>query len=83
MTRGCPQSQTRAMMHEKGALAHRLLAAGLTVRQVSTQLRCSPAFVRRIRGEMYGPETGATERSTDRVGSVRGDCHARNGAVGQ
>lgn len=38
-------------MEWKEDMARRLLAAGLSVSQVSTQLRCSKPFVRRVRDE--------------------------------
>jgi hypothetical protein len=38
-------------MAEKRMLARRLLAQGLTVRQIAAQLRYSPIFVRRVREE--------------------------------
>jgi Homeodomain-like domain len=38
-------------MAEKAEIARRLLARGLTVRQIRTQLRCSATFVQRIRDE--------------------------------
>lgn len=50
--RGYPQSQTRTVMQEKELLANRLLRHGLTVRQICSQLRCSPAFVRKVRVAM-------------------------------
>lgn len=44
-----PGSQTRALLEEKQRIAERLLRQGLSVSQVSMQLRCSPHFVRQIR----------------------------------
>lgn len=70
MTRGYPQSQTRAVMQKKEALAFRLLTAGLTVQQISTQLRCSPAFVRRIKRETLGAERSAGRQSPAATGLV-------------
>ena len=49
MTRYAPQSQTRDLMREKREIAQRLLAHGLTVTQVSKQLRCSRYFVQHAR----------------------------------
>jgi transposase-like protein len=46
-----PQSQSRAVMEQKRALARELLGRGLTVSQIATQLRCSPHLVRQIRTE--------------------------------
>jgi hypothetical protein len=39
------------VLEQKEELARRLLASGLTVTQVSAQLRCSKPFVRRVRDE--------------------------------
>ena len=49
MTRYAPQSQTRALMRQKREIAQRLLACGLSITQVSQQLRCSRYFVQRAR----------------------------------
>lgn len=49
MAHYAPGSQSRALMAEKERLAERLLAQGLTVTQVSRQIRCSPHFVRQVR----------------------------------
>jgi DNA-binding NarL/FixJ family response regulator len=38
-------------MAQKKELALRLLSQGLTVKQIAAQLRCAPAFVRRVRNE--------------------------------
>ncbi|MGH2443941.1 MAG: hypothetical protein ACRDFX_12370 [Chloroflexota bacterium] len=55
MSRCSPQSQTRAVLREKEALARTLLGRGLTVTQIKLQLNCSAQFVRRIRDqEMEG-----------------------------
>ena len=43
-------------MEQKEEIARRLLAAGLSVSQVSMQLRCSKPFVRRVREELQGRE---------------------------
>ncbi len=51
MARYSPQSQSRELMAQKKELALKLLAQGLTVKQISGQLRCAPAFIRRIRNE--------------------------------
>jgi hypothetical protein len=47
-----PQSQTREVMERKAVAARHLLLQGLTVGQISVQLRCSPTFVRRVRREL-------------------------------
>jgi hypothetical protein len=39
-------------MNQKAAMAERLLGRGLTVSQVSAQLKCSKPFVRRIRQQI-------------------------------
>ncbi len=44
-----PGSQTHALLDEKARIAARLLDRGLTVSQISAQLRCSPHFVREVR----------------------------------
>jgi hypothetical protein len=49
MTRYAPQSQTHALMRQKREIAQRLLAHGLTITQVSQQLRCSRYFVQQAR----------------------------------
>lgn len=56
MTRYAPQSQTHALMREKREIARRLLALGLTVTQVSKQLRCSRYFVQQARDWPIPPE---------------------------
>jgi transposase-like protein len=38
-------------MEQKEELARRLLASGLSISQVSAQLRCSKPFIRRIRDQ--------------------------------
>jgi transposase-like protein len=52
MAHFAPGSQSRALMAEKERLAERLLAQGLTVSQISQQIRCSPHFVRRVRSRL-------------------------------
>lgn len=47
-----PTMQSREMMAKKKALAVRLLGQGLTNYQIAQQLRCSTAFVRRVREEL-------------------------------
>lgn len=47
-----PQSQTRAVLGEKERLARRLLLQGLTSYQIRTQLRCSAAFLRRVKNDL-------------------------------
>jgi transposase-like protein len=39
-------------MEQKEEMARRLLSRGLSVSQVSLQLRCSKPFVRRIRNQL-------------------------------
>ena len=56
MTRYAPQSQTRALMRQKREIAQRLLAHGLTVTQVSQQLKCSRYFVQQVRDGCTGLE---------------------------
>lgn len=56
MTRYAPQSQTQALMRQKREIAQRLLAHGLTVTQVSQQLRCSRYFVQQVRDARTGLE---------------------------
>jgi DNA invertase Pin-like site-specific DNA recombinase len=56
-----PQSQGRDLLAQKAALARRLLAQGLTIRQISLQLRCSPTFVRKLQRAM-DQEPGAQQR---------------------
>jgi len=51
VARYAPGSQSRSVMEQKEDLARRLLASGLSVSQVSAQLRCSKPFVRRVRNE--------------------------------
>jgi transposase-like protein len=52
MAHYAPGSQTRALLDEKERIAERLLKQGLTVTQVCKQLRCSPHFVRQVRGKV-------------------------------
>jgi hypothetical protein len=56
MTRYAPQSQTRALMRQKREIAQRLLARGLSITQVSQQLRCSRYFVQQARDWPGVPE---------------------------
>ena len=49
MTHYAPGSQSQNLMAEKQALARRLVAQKLSVRQICQQLRCSPTFVRQQR----------------------------------
>lgn len=49
MSRYSPRSQSKTVLEEKERLAQRLLSQGLTIAQISGQLRCSPQFVRRVR----------------------------------
>lgn len=51
MARYAPRSQSHDVMMQKAELARRLLARGLTTRQVQGQLNCSAAFVRRVRSD--------------------------------
>jgi hypothetical protein len=43
-------------MDQKEEIARRLLLAGLSVNQVSMQLRCSKPFVRRVRNQLQVAE---------------------------
>ena len=52
MTRYAPGSQSREIMESKERIAMQLLARGLTVTQISQQLRCSPFFVRKCRAKL-------------------------------
>jgi DNA-binding NarL/FixJ family response regulator len=52
MARYCPQSQAQSVLDEKRALVQRLLAQGLTVKQITMQLHCSDQFVYRIRHDV-------------------------------
>ena len=70
MANGYPQSRTRALLAEEEAVANRLLTQGLTVQQVRMQLRCSPAFVRRIKREMHGGEAAVVDQSQAKVRSL-------------
>ena len=54
--------QTRAIMQAKEAAVIELLNRGLSVRQISVQLRCSGGFVRRIRDEQQA-------KTADEIGS--------------
>lgn len=56
MTRYAPQSQTHALMRQKREIAQRLLAHGLSITQVSQQLRCSRHFVQQAREWHAQPE---------------------------
>jgi DNA-binding NarL/FixJ family response regulator len=47
-------SQGREIMAQKRELARRLLAQGLTLKQIATQLNCSENLVRTVRREMEG-----------------------------
>lgn len=44
-----PGSRSRELMHEKEEIARRLISQGLTNKQITIQLRCSYAWLRRIR----------------------------------
>jgi hypothetical protein len=66
MTRYAPQSQTHAVMREKREIAQRLLAGGLTIKQISLQLRCSRYFVQQARDWSLVPEAPPLH-STDTV----------------
>jgi len=57
-----PGSQSRAVMEEKEQVAIQLLAQGLTVSQISPQLKCSQAFVRRVRDQLRIREGDTPER---------------------
>jgi hypothetical protein len=57
-----PGSQSRAVLKEKEALAIQMLAQGLSVRQISIQLKCSETFVRRIRNEQRAAQEADAPR---------------------
>jgi DNA-binding CsgD family transcriptional regulator len=59
MAHFAPGSQSRALMAEKERIAERLLAQGLTVTQISQQIRCSPHFVRQVRRKLSTSNTAA------------------------
>jgi transposase-like protein len=44
-------------MAEKERIAARLLTQGLTVTQISRQIRCSPHFVRQVRSKLAAAPT--------------------------
>lgn len=52
MARYTPGSQTRDLLDEKQRIAMRLLAQGLTVTQITQQLRCSRYLVRQAQIKM-------------------------------
>lgn len=62
LTRYLPGSQSRAILDEKERLAIRLLSQGLTVTQISKQLRCSPQFVRQARARLARPADATPQR---------------------
>jgi hypothetical protein len=64
-------AQSRALMREKEELARLLLGRGLTVRQVSGQLRCSQPFVRRIARDLG---CGAERRGAGVQQGPRPEC---------
>jgi hypothetical protein len=45
-------------MDQKEEIARRLLLSGLSVSQISLQLRCSKPFVRRVRDGLRGESGG-------------------------
>lgn len=57
-----PGSQSRAVLREKEELAIQLLGQGLSVRQISIQLKCSETFVRRIRNDLRAAQETAAAR---------------------
>lgn len=59
MSRYAPGTQTRQALIEKQRIAWRLLEQGLTVTQISQQLRCSPYFVRQAREKLNKETTAA------------------------
>ena len=59
MARYSPGTQTRQALEEKERIAWRLLDQGLTVTQISPQLRCSPYFVRQARERLHRTTTAA------------------------
>lgn len=48
-------------MQEKAVWARRLLAQGLTITQVSGQLRCSRTFVRHVAKDLQASDQEQTE----------------------
>ena len=74
MARGYPQFQTRAVLQEKAALVHRLLGSGLTVQQISTQLRCSYGFVQRIKRQLQDRAEEPAGSPQDQVIALRAAC---------
>jgi hypothetical protein len=46
-------------MLEKQEIARRLLGMGLTITQISRQLRCSRYFVQQVRDRAFAPEAPA------------------------
>jgi hypothetical protein len=61
MTQHVPGSRSRNQMAEKEQIARRLLRQGLTIGQVSVQLRCSRTFVSKVKKslEEQGKQTAA------------------------
>jgi hypothetical protein len=59
MSRYAPHSQTFTQTDEKRALIGNLLARGLTMTQITAQLRCSPTIVRRVRDGAQGAAHGS------------------------
>jgi len=59
MSRYSPGTQTRQALMEKQRIAWHLLEQGLTVTQISQQLRCSPYFVRQARDKLIKHTTAA------------------------
>ena len=57
MAHFAPGSQSRELMAEKERIAARLLTQGLTVTQISRQIRCSPHFVRQVRSKLAAAPT--------------------------
>lgn len=58
VARYAPGSQSRIVMDQKEEIARRLLLSGLSVSQISLQLRCSKPFVRRVRDGLRGESGG-------------------------
>lgn len=52
MARFAPGSQSRELMQQKRQVARTLLQRGLSIQQVTRQLRCSPYLVREVKCEM-------------------------------
>ncbi len=52
-------SQAEAVIQQKREIARRLIAQGLTTRQIQVQLRCSPGVIRQLRQQMVQENASA------------------------